>query len=69
MGGTETLKKYIIIKSLLNLSFLTLNQSSCDYTTVMQLNNIEKFLRISNQVRLVKSVIGCVRAGVLSSVF
>lgn len=69
MGGTETLKKYIIIKSLLNLNFLTLNQFSCDYSTVMQLNNIKKFLRISNQVRLVKSVIGCARVGVLSSVF
>lgn len=69
MGGTEALKEYIMIKSLLNLSLLTLNQSSCDYSMVMQLNDVEKFRRISNQVRFIMTENGCAKAGVLSSLF
>lgn len=68
IGGTEALKKYIIIKSLLNLSLLSLNQS-CDYSTVMQLNDVEKFQRISNRVRLIMTEIVCAKAGVFSSLF
>lgn len=69
IGGTEALKKYIIIKILLNLSLFSLKLSSCDYSTAMQLNDIEKFQRISNQVRLIMTEMGCAKAGVLSSLF
>lgn len=65
MDSTEALKDYIIIKSLLNLSLLTLNQSSCDYSTSMQLNVVEKFQRISSLVRLKMTEIGCATADVL----
>jgi len=43
IGGMEVPKVCIIIKSLLNLNFLILNQSSCNCSTVRQLNDVEKF--------------------------